>query len=85
MKRRPNILIYMEILALLLDGPRGPTRLAQALGLNYDKLLEFTSYLESRGVIRKGIQEGRELFFITPEGVEVRNHWMEVWSKLGPG
>ncbi len=84
MKRRPNILIYMEILALLHDGPRGPTRLAQALGLNFDKLLEFTAYLESKHVIRKEVRDGHDMFFITPEGVETRQHWREVWKTLGP-
>jgi len=40
LKRRPNILIYMEILDLLLDGPKGPSRLSQAMGLNFYKFLE---------------------------------------------
>jgi predicted transcriptional regulator len=84
MKRRPNILIYMEILKLLLDGPRGPTRLAQGMGLNFGKFMEFAGFLESRKLIRRGQQEEHEVYYITPEGVEIRREWEKVWEKLGP-
>ena len=83
MKRRPNVLIYMEILKLLLDGPRGPTRLAQAMGLNFPKFMEFAAFLESKSLIRRGEQEGHEVYYITPEGAEVRRNWEKVWTKIG--
>ena len=84
MKRRPNILIYMEFLKLLLDGPRGPTRLAQGMGLNFAKFMEFAGFLESRKLIRRGQQDEHEVYYITPEGAEVRREWEKVWGKLGP-
>ena len=83
MKRRPSILIYMEILRLLLDGPRGPTRLAQGMGLNFQKFMEYAAFLESKGLVRRGALEGHEAYFVTPEGAEVRQNWEKVWSRLG--
>jgi len=84
LKRRANIVIYMEILALLLDGPKGPSRLSQALGLNFNKFLEFSAYLESKRVIRKEVQEGHDLYFVTPEGVAVYRGWDAFYKKFGP-
>jgi predicted transcriptional regulator len=73
----------MTILALLLDEPKGPTRLTQALGLNFNKFLEFASYLESKGFIRKETQDGYEVYFVTPEGVEVYRYWDAFRRKFG--
>jgi predicted transcriptional regulator len=84
LKRRPNILIYMEILDLLLDGPKGPTRLGQAMGLNFNKLLEFASFLDTKGLIRREEQDGHELYFITQQGVQLNQDWKRVWNKLAP-
>ena len=49
MKRRPSILIYMRILELLREEPRGPTRLAQSVNLAYDKCAPYLQALEVRG------------------------------------
>ena len=84
MKRRPSILIYMEILDLLLDGPRGPSRLAQAMGLNFNKFLEFASFLKAKQLIRVEVEEGHELYFITQQGVELNQDWKKVWNRLAP-
>ena len=84
MKRRPSILIYMEILDLLLDGPKGPSRLSQAMGLNFYKFLEFASFLKTKNLIRSEEQEGHELYFITQQGSELNNDWKKVWNKLAP-
>jgi predicted transcriptional regulator len=83
LKRRPNTVIHMEILGLLLQGPKGPTRLAQAISLNFNKFLEFASFLEERRFIRKETRDERELYFITPEGVEVYRIWTDFWTKFG--
>lgn len=84
MKRRPNILIYMEILDLLLDGPKGPSRLSQAMGLNFYKFLEFASFLKTKELIRSEEQDGHELYFITQQGVQLNQDWKRVWNKLAP-
>lgn len=84
MKRRPNILIYMEILDLLLDGPKGPSRLAQAMGLNFNKFLEFAAFLKARELIRSEEQDGHELYLITQRGTELNDDWKKVWGKLAP-
>jgi len=84
LKRRPNILIYMEILDLLLDGPKGPSRLSQAMGLNFNKFLEFASFLKTKELIRSQEQDGHELYFITLQGAELNQDWKRVWNKLAP-
>ncbi len=72
----------MEILDLLLDGPKGPSRLSQAIGLNFNKFLEFASFLKSKQLVRSEEQEGHELYFITPQGQELNQDWKKVRSKL---
>ena len=84
MKRRPNILIYMEILDLLLDGPKGPSRLAQAMGLNFNKFLEFASFLKAKELIRGEVQDGHETYFVTQQGADLNHDWKRVWNKLAP-
>jgi DNA-binding PadR family transcriptional regulator len=46
--------------------------------------MEFAAFLESKGLIRRGTLEDHEVYFITPEGVEVRRDWEKVWGKIGP-
>lgn len=84
MKKRPSVLTYMEILGILLEGPKGPTRLSQSLGVNFARLSGFTELLESKGLIRRGVQDEQEVYFITTEGVEVRRDWEKVWRRLSP-
>ena len=84
MKNRPSILVYMEILGLLLEGPKGPTRLSQGIGINFARLTEFTGYLESKGLVRKATLDGQEVYVITTDGAQVRRDWEKVWSRLGP-
>lgn len=84
MKRRSNVVIDMEILALLLDGPKGPSRLSQALGLNFNKFLEFATFLESKRFVRKEMEEGHEVYYVTPDGAEVYHEWDVFWKKFGP-
>ncbi|MGA2664706.1 MAG: winged helix-turn-helix domain-containing protein [Nitrososphaerales archaeon] len=85
MKRRPNILIYMEILRLLLDAPNGPSRLSQATGLNFPKFMEFAAYLESKRLIRRETDgDHHDVFYITTEGAALRRDWEKVWGVLGP-
>ena len=74
----------MEILDLLLDGPKGPTRLSQALGLNFSKFLEFAAFLQTKGLIRTETQEGHEVYLITPEGTDINHDWKKVWNRLAP-
>jgi predicted transcriptional regulator len=73
----------MEMLRLLLEGPKGPSRLCQSLGLNFYRFLEFAKRLESAQVISKQVQEGHELYFLTPLGVQLLEDWERVWNTLG--
>jgi predicted transcriptional regulator len=84
LKRRPNILIYMETLDLLLEGPKGPSRLSQAMGLNFYKFLEFASFLRTKGLVRSELQDGHEVYFITQQGADLNADWKKVWSRLAP-
>ncbi len=56
--------------------------MAQATGLNFDKFLEFANLLDSKHFIRKELQEGHELYYITSEGVEFYGDIKKVAEKL---
>ena len=58
MKRRPNVLIMMELLELVIREPRGPTRLAQAANLNYQRCDESIRILSERGLVASDVREG---------------------------
>jgi predicted transcriptional regulator len=83
LKRRSNTVINMQLLALLIDGPRGPSRIAQALGLNFYKFQEFAAFQESKGFIRKEVQGEYELYYITEKGIDVYHKWTEFYSAFG--
>ena len=84
MKRRPSILIYMRILELLREEPRGPTRLAQGVNLAYDKCAPYLQTLEAKGLVKKEPREGRDVFAVTQDGLQVYMDWQKVWEKLKP-
>ena len=83
LKKRPEIVIYMELLGLLREGPRGPTRLAQALGLSYDRFARLASILEERKFIVNEAAESYTQYRITPEGVQLHQDWTSVKDRLG--
>ncbi len=82
MGKREPILIHMEILASLFEGPKGPTRLAQACNVNYGRIGNFTEPLLQKGLIRSETKEGQEIFAITGEGYALYKEWLEIWRKL---
>ncbi len=82
MKKREAVLIYMELLSSLLDGPKGPTRLAQACNVNYGRIEGFTGPLLRKGLIRSAATDGQETFSITEEGARVYEEWLGIWRKL---
>lgn len=83
MKRRANVIIYMQLLRLLLEGPRGPSRLQQALGLNYPKFIEFAEFLESRQLIRRETKDEHEFYSLTAAGIEAHRKWRGLEEALG--
>lgn len=82
LKKREPTVIFMEILAALLEEPRGPTRLAQACNVNYGRIDNFTKPLEERGLIRRENSGGQEVFIITDAGYRLYQDWLEVWRRL---
>ncbi len=84
MKKRERTLILMEILSVLRTGPMGPTRLAQATGLSFDKFMEFAVLLESRRFVEKSSRQGQNAYVITPDGSQLLSDWEKVWLKISP-
>ncbi len=84
MKKRERILILMEILSILREGPRGPTRLAQVVGLSFDAFAEYAKEVESRRFVVKSFVEGHELYTISQEGNQLLLDWRKVWEKISP-
>jgi len=84
LKKRERTLILMEILSSLRAGSKGPTRLAQATGLSFDKLMEIASVLESRRFIEKAVREGQNVYVVTPDGSQLLQDWERIWTKISP-
>jgi len=82
LKRRPNVLIMMELLELLISEPRGPTRLAQAANLNYQRCDELIRMLSERGLIAREIREGHEIYVATLKGKSLFMRWAEIFEEL---
>ena len=82
MKRRPNVLIMMELLELLIREPRGPTRLAQAANLNYQRCDELIRMLSERGLIARDVREGHEIYAATLKGKSLFMRWAEIFEEL---
>ncbi|HUI00611.1 MAG TPA: winged helix-turn-helix domain-containing protein [Nitrososphaerales archaeon] len=84
MKKRERTLIVMEILSILVNGPRIPTRLAQSVGVSFDAFLQYVKEIESRGFVKKSTIDGREMYSISPEGRQLLLDWQRIWEKISP-
>lgn len=84
-KRRADLVIFMDILGNLLDGPKGPTRLAQACNLDFETMSKFVAILLQRGLVSSIIEENRERFSITQAGVQIHRQYRGFWEVLYPG
>jgi len=82
LKRRPNVLIMMQLLDLLIREPRGPTRLAQAANLNYQRCDELIRMLSERGLIARDFREGHEIYAATLKGKSLFMRWAEIFEEL---
>jgi len=82
LKRRPNILILMRLLELLIQEPRGPTRLAQAANLNYRKCEEFLNLLAERGFVEREIRTGHDTYLVTQKGRVLFSNWARIYEEL---
>lgn len=82
MKRRSDIVILMGLLEEVRKEPRGPTRLAQAVNLAFDKCVPHLRHLEEKGLVRKESREGRDVYVVTQEGIDTFLNWEKFWVKL---
>ena len=73
----------MEMLGLLLEGPRGPTRLAQSLGLSYDRFVRFADLLETKRFVLKESEGSHVVYKITPDGLQLHQDWRKVRDRFG--
>jgi predicted transcriptional regulator len=80
-KREPSA-IYIDILANLMDGPKGPTRLAQACNINYGRLAGFTDKMVEKGLIRRETLDQQEVLAATEDGCELYHKWSELRKSL---
>lgn len=82
MRHRSNVFILMQILELLMEEPRGPTRVAQAANLNYQKCAEYLEILSASEFVRKDIQEGHEVYSTTAKGSDIFMRWNGIFEEL---
>ena len=76
------MVIVMDILAALLDGPKLPTRLAQICNLSYDNFTKFASVLQSRNLVRKSLDQCHEVYSINPDGIQLQQDYRKVSERL---
>jgi len=82
LKYRSSILIYMEVLKVLIDGPITATRLSQVCNVHYDKMREVLSDLKNSRLVGTSMQEKNEVYVITEEGLNMRRDWEKIWARL---
>ena len=85
MRKRDPTLIFMDILSSLMEGPKVPTRLAQACNINYTRLEGFAQPLLEKGLIVKQRLDGQDAYAITKEGSSLYHDWLEIWRRLPLG
>ena len=74
----------MEILSILREGPRVPTRLAQSVGVSFDAFLVYVKEIESRGFVAKSVIDGQEMYTVSREGVQLLEDWQRIWEQITP-
>jgi len=84
LKRRSDLVILMDILGAVLDGPKLPTRLAQLCNLSYDNFVKFAGRLESRGLVRRSLEQGHELYSVTPDGIQTHRDYVKLIDRVRP-
>jgi predicted transcriptional regulator len=67
---RARLLSLMEILHALREGPFIRNRLSQLCNINYQRMIEMLDHLEKRGLVSHTVQEGHDLYGLTPEGLK---------------
>jgi len=72
----------MELLELMIREPRGPTRLAQAANLNYQRCEEILSSLLAKQLILKTVGEGRETYSATQKGIDLFMRWERFYEEF---
>ncbi|MEM0370916.1 MAG: winged helix-turn-helix domain-containing protein [Pyrobaculum sp.] len=81
-KRRSKIEIIADILEILSNGCRPPTRLAAEANLAYDRMTNIVDKLVERGLLKKDLGE----LCITPEGfrfLQSYRQWRHLLDTLG--
>ena len=74
--------ILMQLLNLMIQEPRGPSRLAQAANLNYKKCDEFLQVLLTNQLAGTEVREGHETYFATLKGKDVFLRWDRIFEDL---
>jgi predicted transcriptional regulator len=84
LKYRSSLLVYMEVLKVLIDGPLTATRLSQVVNIHYDKTKEILADLKNGNLIASTTQENNEVYVITQEGLILRRDFEKIWARLRP-
>ena len=74
----------MDIMERLLDGPKGPTRLAQACNLSYDVLMRYIRELVQRRFVDAEDYDGHEVVIITQSGVDLYREYRTITQAIYP-
>jgi predicted transcriptional regulator len=82
MRNRSKVVICWEVLRALASGPQGPSRLARVANVPFDRLDEYLGPLVSAGLVRREADGEREVYRVTPEGMQALGDLDRVLPKL---
>ena len=80
MEKRSGLVIMMGILEQLRREPRGPTRIAQAANVAFDKCVPYLDTLERKGLISKSDRDGRDVYSVTQAGIDTFLDWQRFYE-----
>lgn len=72
----------MQLLEVLMQEPRGPTRLAQAANVNYDRLDGYMQILFSNQLAVAESKDGHEVLSATMKGKELYFRWARIFEDV---
>lgn len=72
----------MQLIEILMEEPRGPTKLAQAAKLNYERLDGYMQVLFRSGLAVSEYKEGHETYSATVKGRDLYYRWAKIFEDV---
>ena len=79
---RPDLYVLARFLDILFESgqPMKKTNLQMRVGLNYPRFVEYLEWMVSHGFVKQTVEEGTELYSLSPQGVDA-HHRLVDWIR----